>query len=29
VQTTVYEAMDSAAAAEEVRKIVAANLARH
>lgn len=29
VQTVVYDAMDSAAAAEEVRKIVAANLARH
>src|SRR5450830_2067167 len=28
VQTAVYEGMDSAAAAEEVRKIVAANLAR-
>jgi len=29
VQTAVYEAMDGSAAAEEVRKIVAANLARH
>ena len=29
VQTVVYDAMDSAAAAEEVRKIVATNLARH
>ena len=29
VQTAVYEAVDGSAAAEEVRKIIAANLARH